>query len=74
MDLKKYAGKRVKITTKNPTAVFIGPLDDYIWPEDNENGKESVIIVCEEGSYFTKGTSVEFYESDIYKIEILEKK
>ena len=40
-----------------------GFVDDYFYPEDNESGKESIIIKAE-------GRIIEFEETDISKIKI----
>ena len=42
MDLKKYYGRGVVIVTDDGQT-FSGVIDDYISPDDNENGKESII-------------------------------
>ncbi|WP_273478499.1 hypothetical protein [Ignavigranum ruoffiae] len=65
MQLKEYWGKKVFLESKNGK-IFRGKVSDYVYPEDNENGKESIIIdsVGYEFPY-------EFYENDIKKIEII---
>ena len=60
MDLKQYYGKQVMIIDTD-LETFIGLVDDYFFPEDNENGEESIVITTSDGL-------VEFTSSDIYKI------
>ena len=55
MNLVDFYGENVKITAVNGN-VYTGVVEDYIYPEDNENGKESIIV--------------EFYENDIFSIEL----
>ena len=43
----------------------IGKVSDYVYPEDNENGKESIIVD------FPDGTAQEFYEEDIKSISAI---
>jgi len=63
MNLKSYYNKHVKIITDNGQ-MFIGFVDDYFFPENNENGLESITLKTNDGVY-------EFSEEDVYKIEIL---
>lgn len=63
MKLLKYYNKKVKILCENDL-VFEGWVNDYIYPEDNENEKESIIIDTIDGKI------IEFYEKDILTIEI----
>ena len=63
MNLINYYGKRVKIIADN-NAVFYGTVNDYIYPENNEEGKESIIVDTSDGS------AIEFYEEHIKAIEI----
>ena len=64
MDLKKYYEKDVIISDFGGNA-FYGYIDEYIYPEDNENGKESIIIKTNSGAF------VEFTENDIAFIQEL---
>ena len=64
MNLSSFYGKKVEITTRNGLA-FSGKVSDYIYPEDNENEKESIVIDAEDGSL------VEFYDEDILSIRIM---
>lgn len=43
----------------------IGKVTDYIYPEDNEDGIESIIVD------FPDGTAQEFYPSDIKTIAVV---
>ncbi len=64
MNLKEFYGKNVVITSIN-NKVFNGIVDDYFYPEDNDNGKESIVVTTEDG------TPREFYEENITKIMII---
>ena len=63
MDLKNYYDREVIIITDDGQ-IFRGVVEDYIYPEDNENGKESIILT-------TKQSLVEFYEEDIKDVIVL---
>ena len=63
MDLKEYYDREVVIITDDGQ-IFSGFVDEYIYPEDNENEKESIILK-------TKQVLVEFYEEDIKDIVVL---
>lgn len=64
MRLVEYFGAVVDITGMDGRSA-IGKVNDYIFPEDNENGKESIIVD------FPDGTAQEFYEEDIKTIKIV---
>jgi hypothetical protein len=64
MNLISYYGKKVKIIADN-NSVFYGTVNDYIYPESNEEGKESIIIDT------INGSAIEFYEEHIKSIEIV---
>ena len=64
MGLNDYYGQTVHIVSTNGKE-FEGKVTDYFYPEDNENGKESIAIDNEDG------TIVEFYEEDITSIVVL---
>ena len=64
MNLKQFYGKKVKIVSVDKT-VFIGIVNDYFYPDDNENEKESIVIDTSDKRV------IEFYEDDIQTIEIL---
>lgn len=64
MKLIEFYDCTVDITgTDGRTAV--GRVNDYVYPEDNENGKESIVVD------FPDGTAQEFFEEDIEKIVII---
>lgn len=69
MSLKKYYGKKVRIVAANKKT-FEGMVTDYFYPEDNDPEEESIAIRCSKGPF--PGKSVEFPESDIKSIEIIE--
>ena len=62
MKLKEFYNKKVNIVTNEGTT-FSGVVTEYFYPEDNESGKESIVIDS------TNGDCVEFYEDDIKTIE-----
>lgn len=64
MMLKMLYGKDVMIDTIGGQ-VFIGRVVDYFFPEDNENGKESIILKIGENAH------IEFTEETIEKIDIV---
>lgn len=59
MKLDNLEGKKVVIEATN-NKVFRGVVSDYVYPEDNENNKESIIIKA-----VGYPNHIEFYESDI---------
>lgn len=61
MNLKQYYGKKVKIVADNDK-VFLGTVNDYFYPDDNENGKESIVVDTIENQ------AIEFYEDHIKEI------
>ncbi len=65
MKLIEFERKNVKIITPE-NGVFTGFVEDYIYPEDNENEKESIIICTQDNRY------IEFYEEHIKTIKILQ--
>lgn len=62
--LLKFYNKNVHITSTNGNE-FEGKIDEYIFPEDNENGKESIVMDDK-----LSGNLVEFYSTDIATITI----
>ena len=48
MDLKKYYEKDIIISDFDGKT-FYGFIDDYIYPADNENKKESIILRTKSG-------------------------
>lgn len=70
MKLIELEGKTVRILDINDRC-WEGKVTDYIYPEDNEpEGIESIIIRCSKGRF--PGKSVEFPESDIKSIDVIE--
>lgn len=43
---------------------FVGLVDDYFYPEDNEREVESIVLK-------TKNSLIEFYEDDIAEIKTI---
>ena len=64
MGLIDYCEEKVRIVSSNGRT-FEGVVTDYFYPDDNENGKESIAIDN------VDGTIVEFYEEDIASIVVL---
>lgn len=62
MDLSNYYEKDI-IISDTDGKVFYGFVEDYFYPEDNENGKESIIVKTKSGD------SIEFAEDDIAFIQ-----
>lgn len=62
MKLRQFYNKKVNIVSKEGTA-FSGVVTEYFYPEENESGKESIVIDS------SSGAPVEFYEEDIKIIE-----
>lgn len=62
IDLKKFYNRNVYIVTVNGKR-FTGRVIDYIYPEDNENQMESIIV-----EDTLSGKLVEFYGEDIESI------
>ena len=66
MSLKQFYDKFVSIVAINEK-LFKGKVTEYFYPEDNESGKESIVIRDK-----LSGNLVEFPEEDIKTIEIIE--
>ncbi len=64
MSLKRYYNKRVKIKSST-NKEYLGLVEDYTFPEDNESENESIIIRDQDNRL------VEFEESDIKEIEVI---
>lgn len=64
IELKCFYGKKVNILGTSGNT-FAGIVEDYIYPEDNETGNESIILK-------TETVSIEFENNDIVKIEVVE--
>lgn len=58
MKLKQFYNKKVNIVTKEEIA-FSGVGTEYFYTDENESGKESIVIDS------SSGYPVEFYEEDI---------
>lgn len=63
MNLRKYDGQNVVIIATDGE-VFTGFVHDYFFPEDNDNGKESIVLKMNDGKF------VEFNEDHIEEITI----
>lgn len=68
MKLRDYEGKNIRITDID-NRIFEGYVSDYVFPDDDDTGLESIIIDCTKGPL--KGQGVEFWEKDIKSIEII---
>lgn len=68
MNLKQYDGKNVRIVDIEGE-IFEGHVTDYIYPDEDDTGLESIIIDCTKGKLNGKG--VEFWEKDIKSIEVI---
>lgn len=63
MNLRNYDGKNVVIIATGGE-IFTGFVQDYFFPEDNDNGKESIVLKTHSGDF------IEFNEDTIEKITI----
>ena len=66
MNLKKFYNTKVNNIITNTGMKFDGVVTDYFHPDENETGKESIVIDSSNGSV------IEFYEDDIKEIENFE--
>lgn len=64
MNLNQYLDKNVFISSINGKT-FTGYVDDYYYPDENESGKESIVILTKDKKY------IEFTEEDITDIKII---
>lgn len=64
MLLKEMLGKNIRITTPNKS-IFTGNVCEYIFPEDNESGKESIVLKM------SNGKLIEFGEMDMKNVDII---
>lgn len=64
MKLIEYEGKKVRIVDIDGD-VFEGVVSDYIYPDEDDTGLESIVIDCVEGPF-------EFWEKDIKTIEVIQ--
>ncbi|WP_055079079.1 hypothetical protein [Lagierella massiliensis] len=65
MNLRKYEGENI-IVELNNKKIYIGKVTDFIFAEDNNPQKNSIIIEA-------RGCDnlVEIYEDDVKKIDIM---
>ena len=68
MTFQQYEGKRVRIVDINGRT-FEGAVTDYIYPDEDDTGSESIIVDCQSGPL--KGHGVEFWQEDIKSIEVI---
>lgn len=61
MKLVNFYGRNVTVILTDGSSVT-GTVSDYVFPEDNENGKESIIIDTNSGEI------IELYEHDMFSI------
>ena len=64
MNLKPFYDEKVKIFEETGK-IFLGKVNDYFYPDENENGKDSIVVDTVENQ------AVEFYEDHIREIEII---
>lgn len=64
MGLVNYYEKKVNIIDTKGNR-FIGTVNDYFFPDDNESGKESIVVDTLDGD------AIEFTEDSIQKITII---
>ena len=63
-DLQRFVGLTVLIVVADGKN-FLGKVTDYFYPDDNENGIESIVIDTIDGSL------VEFSREDILTIKVI---
>ena len=63
--LKSFYGKNVTIIASNGN-VYFGFVDDYFFPEDNEDNEESIVLKTSSSEF------IEFSAEDIESISISE--
>ena len=59
-----YSGKVIRIVCPEGK-IFEGFVSEYLYPDENENGMESIIIDTDDGRL------IEFYPTDIKEIKVL---
>ena len=64
MNLLRFLHEKLKIVSVNGRT-FTGIINDYFYPDDNDNGKESIVMDTD------TGLCIEFYEDDIQTAEII---
>lgn len=62
MGLERYCGKDVIISNFDGEIFYVF-VEDYVSPEDNENGEESIIVKTNQGEF------IEFTEDSIVFIQ-----
>lgn len=65
MSLIKYLNKTVAITADN-SKIFFGTVDEYFYPDENENNSESIVLRTQNCDLY------EFTEDDIDAITIID--
>lgn len=65
MELSVLEGKRVELVSTD-NQIFRGPVGDYIDPEEDEDGKEMIIVDDE-----IRKKPIGFYSEDIRKITVI---
>lgn len=65
MNLLQFLHEKLKIVSVSGRT-FTGVINDYFYPDDNDNGKESIVMDTD------MGLLIEFYEDDIQTAEIIE--
>ena len=61
LSLRSFFGKKVTIIDENGN-VFFGTVDDYFYPEDNDDGEESIVLSISDSE------PIEFRRASIEKI------
>lgn len=64
--LKKYYGQNIEIIDTDGKR-WTGYVDEYIYPDDNESGKEAIVLDSTGGKY----RYIQFESSDIESIRIV---
>lgn len=65
MNLRQYYNKNIRIVDIDGN-MLEGQVTDYVYPDDDDTGLESIIIDCTRGKL--AGKSVEFWERDIQSV------
>ena len=65
MDLSTLEGKRVELVSTD-NQIFRGRIGDYIGPEEDEDGKDMIVLDDE-----IRKTPIGFYSEDIRTITII---
>lgn len=67
MELRQYAGKRIRVVT-DEGGIFEGDCTDYTPPDENESEIASIGVVTEPDA----GYAYELYENEIKSITIID--